>query len=89
MIAVWQTLDNEVKKLKGHVKLLLDKTATDDALIDAMRAEMQTMRQKFVKVSLAATAQLATSQSPSSPGYEPSEFESRTIKQTIDHVCAE
>lgn len=74
-------LDNENKKMKSYVQTLLEKTGTDDELIDALRGELKSMRDKVVKSSLAMTAM-----EMSSPSRETSEFESRTMKQTIDQV---
>jgi len=37
-------LSNENRKYRGQVKVLLDKTATDDELLDALRAELEQAR---------------------------------------------
>ena len=44
-----QVLENENQKLKGHLKVLLDKAATDDQLVDALREESQTLRERISK----------------------------------------
>jgi hypothetical protein len=78
-VSVSQVLDSESKKLKNHVRVLLEKTGTDDQLIDALREELKSMRERVVKSSLAATVS-----EPSSPSR--TDAENRTMKQTIDQV---
>jgi Skp family chaperone for outer membrane proteins len=43
-------LENEVKKVKENIQVALDKSSTDDQLIEALRAEITRLQQRLQRL---------------------------------------
>eukprot|EP01036_Dinobryon_divergens_P024693 gene24693-33164_t len=56
-----QTLENEAKRMKENMQVVLDKSSSDDQLLEALRAELQRLK-KTQQAALSAAQQAAAAQ---------------------------